>query len=301
MTMTDISPLDDIARYLFAGCPPSLTWLEDLLHNAKYNEVFLGLVREYLPAHEREIMEQTTEDKIGLFIRYFGEEYFELDDSYEGAFEEGRELMSNFIGFCPAFPRGTDDEEYHEFQDKRHGLIMLMSLISSPYEPPEDFQGCHGYIPRSSGGERIPMIEWIKDNIGADAAKKIPARGWQPAELMKMTKGSKFSALADYADIIHHSTGNWWLDNEQQDWDPPSWDRREIDRLMEQNLQAEELFNRVYTLCDWLEEKPHARFLQMLNYLQNYKKSWKAAGTLTMVFGEENGKEDHCPEKLRQL
>ena len=292
----DVFPLDDIARMLRAG-PPSIAWLDDLLCNAGLNADFLALVREYIPTHEEEIMQQTVEDKIGLFFGYFEDDYFELDDSFiQYAYENGEPLMPVFLNNIPAYPRGVTEEAYHDFTDYyNEGRIMMLSLISSPYSPPENFT-CHGLVPRSFGGERVPLIDWVKTHIGADAAKLIPPKGWEPGEIKRMTKGSdEFAALADFANEVHHRTGNWFLDDEEQNGDYKGWSRANVDELTEAAAEAEEINLRVKTLSDYLEKgerTPRIAFLKLLQHLlASDKKAKKPTGTLMEIFNKEFGTE----------
>ncbi len=294
-----VSPLDIIARRLFAG-PPSLRWIFDLFDNAEYMSEFVRLVREFLPDKEAEIMAYPTNDKIGFFFRYFSERYFPLDDDgIQMVFEEGEgNLLAEFIGRIPAAPNGMSFDDYADFQSMSAGFVLLLGLISSPYETPEEMH-CRGCIPRTSPethGERVPILEVVKGLVGPDLVKVIPVRGWTPQQLHKIFDKTKHFAVAKFADIVHHDTGEWWHDTTYEDWDPLEWSREVVEALQVDYVKAQAIDAHVHKLVEWLEKDQRIHFAELLRTLVGPE---LVPVTLAEVFDKEEEYGQETRQRIR--
>lgn len=287
-------PFTAIADRLTSG-PPSLAFLLDLFENVEYIGMFIALVRTYIPEHEALINRMTINDKIGYFFRFFSEKYFPLDDEgVQSAWENGKNLLATLVGYIPASPEGFMEEQYHEFLDTfNQGQIMLLSLVTSPFEE-EHEEWCHsGMTMRTVGSSRIPIIEQVKQWAGKELADLIPAAGWTPPQLHALVDGTKYGALGDFADRLHNQTGTWWQDVTREEFDSWDWSRENVDLLLKDWKKAREIEERIEKLATWLEKNPRRNFAELLRFLLGAEKVPK---TLMEIFEPEEVKNDNDRE-----
>jgi hypothetical protein len=75
-------------------------------------------------------------------------------------------------------------------------------------------------------GAKVPLFEMIQGVVGEQLVKMIPPTGWEPDTLHKMTDGTPYEGLGDYADWVCSNTGCIVLDTDYGDCEyieaPPS-------------------------------------------------------------------------------
>ena len=240
-----VYPLAILASKLITG-PPSLSKLIDLLENSDSIAYFLEMVREYLPAHEAEIMSGTDDlSRIRSFVRYFDEQYFPLQD-VEGYYEDYE--FSDFLSHIPVDLMGFSYDDYEEFNSFRDGFVLLLSIAESPYED----------------NQRIALIERVKELVGKQMVEMIPPDGWSLDEIHRRLDGSKYEGCAAFADWIHSCTGCWQLDANYEDYVPEGWSREIIDGLTEQRAEVIDLQEKMQRMYEWLEEDIYHHFEELL-------------------------------------
>jgi len=252
-------PLMLLADRLTLG-PPSIGILIDLLEQSEYVQAFLELVREYLPEHEREIMQGDTDDRAYRFCRLFGQRYFELD---EDMIDGSDSAMAELCFYIPVRLQGLGYEQYHNFEYAAPSFILMLSLVRNPWVEP--------------GGEedaaRVPILEEVKNLVGSQIAEQIPKEGWQPDELHRRLDGTKYEPIASFADWVWQDTGLALLDNDYEcsgcgfGAEMPGWDRETVETLTAQQPEVREFWDNIRRIEDWLENSYQANFDEVLNFI----------------------------------
>lgn len=264
-----VYPLSILARRLLIG-PPSLAHLLDLFANSEAVKAFVELVREFLPEHEAEIMAQDLDGRLQKFSDYFSQRYFPLADRVYDELE-----LENFVSFIPVVLMGFSYEDYHEFEDFRPGFILLLSLVVYPYwdgyESQEERQACsRGLLMKPVGG-RVPVIEEVERLVGAELAALIPANGWSPEDLHKMTDGTNFEGCGEFADWICSCTECWQLDATYDGYAEETWTWDVVEGLTEQWPKVRQIQEKIAHLTDWLEDDPRTNFRELMAFLLGRK------------------------------
>lgn len=292
--MSGPSPLDVMLQALRWG-PPSLAALLEAVQDSEWMADFLALVREYLPQHETEIItEQYTNERIGLYIRYFSEEYFTLDDCYlQTAYEEGEPLLPELLSYVTPQVCGFSEDDYHYFiEQQRAGRVMLLSLVTNPFTPPEGFS-CHGMIPRDDDGARVPILAEMVKLVGEELAALIPEKGLAPKAIHRHVDGTEWTGLGHFADWLHKETGCFQMDTswDEMMYDPPQWNRELVDSLAADHRRAGVIQKAIDALAERLEKNPRAEFTALLRHLKRPVPA-KPPKTLMEIFTAESDKED---------
>jgi len=93
-------------------------------------ESFLGLIREYLPEHEEEILSEPGGGRVYKFCYLFGKRYFPLPP-YASDADYGQ-----ITSALPVEIMAMSYSAYHDL-DIRRGYLLLLSLVVYPYEGDE--------------------------------------------------------------------------------------------------------------------------------------------------------------------
>lgn len=118
-----------LAQKLRVG-PPQLARLLEAFTNYETMAAFLGLIRQYLPEHEDEILEATGGQRTYKFCYLFGKKYFPLPPY---AFNATAEQLTSAL---PIELMAMSYSSYHGL-DMRPGYLLLLSLVIYPYEGDE--------------------------------------------------------------------------------------------------------------------------------------------------------------------
>ncbi|HUT68151.1 MAG TPA: hypothetical protein VMW86_06340 [Dehalococcoidales bacterium] len=124
-------------------------------------------------------------------------------------------------------------------------------------------------------GAKVPLFDMIQGVVGEQLVKMIPPAGWEPDTLHKMTDGTPYDGLGDFADWVCSNTGCVVLDSNYGDceyiegYGEPlfKWSRYNVDRLTESYPKAQELRGKIARVVDWLERDPQVRYRELLDFL----------------------------------
>lgn len=252
-------PLFVLAERLVLG-PPSIGVLVDMFDRTEYVAQFLELVREYLPEHEAEIMTGARNTRAERFANLFGRQYFELDMDL---LDYGDDIMAELTSYIPIRLMGLGYEEYHNIEYMHDSAILMLSLIDSPWLDFDD----------DDEGGRAALVDKVRDIVGDTLAERIPEKGLEPKELHRRLDGTKYQALASFADWIWHDTGMILLDNDYEQsgcgWgvEMIPWDPETVEALAEQTPKIREFWDSVNHLDDWLRDSLQEHFDEMLAFL----------------------------------
>ena len=118
-----------LAEKLRVG-PPLLSKLLEAFTEFKTLEGFLGLIREFLPEHEDEILSEPGGRRVYRFSYLFGKRYYPLPPyTFEASVEQ-------IVNGMPVELMGMSYSAYHELA-MRPGYLLLLSLVPYPYEGDE--------------------------------------------------------------------------------------------------------------------------------------------------------------------
>ncbi|MBA7707572.1 hypothetical protein ES703_116447 [subsurface metagenome] len=221
-------------------------------------------MREYLPEYEVNIMAEDLNNRALKFVEYFSQKFFPLCDDLRDDFTIG-----DLLNGIPTQPLGFSYESYHAFTDFRKGYILALSLIETPWD--EDPLGIDDEEEedRMQGG-RVPILETVSQMVSGGLVYLIPENGWSAEDLHKMTDGTEFEGLGDFADWVLSGTGLYHLDaqgeslemGEQIEWDPET-----VDGLTNDWRESEEILDKVHQLALLLEEDSEKSFRRLLALL----------------------------------
>ncbi len=270
----DKMPLAVLARRLTLE-PPSIEHLIGFIGQSEVFAIFLELVREYVPDHEREIMRGPVGERAESFKRRFEEEYFPLAD-FAFAEDESLEYLCHTI---PVELMGWEYDAYHEFDNFRPAVTLLLGLVVNPF----DYGGVE------SEAARVPILEVCTELVGAELVARIPARGWDPEALRAACDDTPYAGVADFAEWLCAATGLWMLDCTYEMYGEEYWDRGVVDELTRQYPLVKQRLDGVYKMYDWLEASPVKNFTKVLDYLVPRLAAVgpKVPKTLIEVFAEE--------------
>ena len=240
-----------LARKLEAPGPPSLKILIARFASLEEYEGFVALIRDFLPEREAEILHQATPSaQMAVFASYFEDRYFPLDPSFTQG-DVGDEYGALIAGI-PVIVQGLSYDDYHEItSDWRSGYRLMSYLVQDPYE-----------------GDRVSLAEACKEYVPQGLLEQVPQAGFQPSELHRLLNDTPCRAVALWADILWHDTGNAFLDTDMEElWQDglPEWDRTTVDNLTRDWQQAELVRRQVAELAEWLEEDPPAHFAEIVS------------------------------------
>jgi hypothetical protein len=264
-----VYPLSILARRLLIG-PPSLAHLIDLFANSEVVKAFAELVREYLPEHEAEIMSQDMDGRMQKFCEYFNPRYFPLAD---GAYCEID--MEDFVSYIPVDLMGFTYEDYHNFEDFRPGYILMLSLVVYPYwdgyESDEELRLANQGKLEKMVAARVPIVEEVARLVGEELAALIPANGWSPEDLHRMTDGTNYEGCGDFADWVCSATGCMQLDATYEEYSGEEWRRELVEELTKQWPKVRQVQMKIAHMTDWLEDDPRTNFRELLAFLLDRK------------------------------
>ena len=249
------SPLENLGVKLKRLGPPSLSVLIALVRDAEEYQSFISLVREFLPEREREILGQSTPAlQMSAFATHFQDRYFPLDGTFINGVAEGYGDITRRI---PVTVMGMSWEDYHDITEYRPGCQFMTYLLAVPEGQDKE--------------ARIPIGEVCAEHVGAELLQRVPEGGIAHDEVHDLLKGTRYEALAHWADLLDWQTGNFFLDTSYEELyeDPfsPEWNKGVVEELTQEWLKAEKIEEEVGNLADWLEEDPPAHFEELLDFI----------------------------------
>jgi len=250
-------PLMAMEERLVHG-PPSLDIIIDLLRSDDDIEKFIELVRTYLPEHEMEILRGDTDHKITCFMNYFSQKYFRLSipASWDGIYEQlcDEYSLGDFCYILPLELMGFSEEEYEYIPSNYDiGYIMMTALVVYPFYNEE--------------GQRVPLLEECSSIAGKDIVEEIPERGWTNEQLHALTNGTRFNALADWADWICSETKSCQLNANYEWYEMEPWSEMLVQQLTEEYPELCRIRQAVENMNLWLCRSPSANFREIIEFL----------------------------------
>ncbi len=248
--------------------PPLLSELMDICTDFKTIEDFLGLIRTFLPEHEKEILAERRTQRVYRFAYLFGERYFPLPTfTHERSLEE-------FVGALPVELMGMSPSVYHNLE-MRPGYILLLSLVVFPYVGDERYIEEEETDADDPIGARVPLLDMVQRIVGESLAQSIPRAGWTPARLHQMTDKTLYEGAGDFADWACSETGCVVLDSNYGDCDYQEgygepvfqWTKRNVEILTGQWPKVKKIRETIDHIVEWLEADPTNNFGQLLKYL----------------------------------
>ena len=125
-------------------------------------------------------------------------------------------------------------------------------------------------------GARVPLLDAVQGIVGEDIARRIPVAGWYPAQLRKITDGTKYDGVGAFADWSFSNTGCILLDSNyddcsfQEGWGEPVfiWSEYNVKILTDQWPKVVEIRSKLDHIVDWIEKDPIPNFNELLTFIQ---------------------------------
>lgn len=246
-------PLSVLAERLRSRGVPSLSGLIARLGEAEDYESFVALVKEFLPERKTDILSQSTpQAQVAAFASHFEDRYFPLDDAFKLGDIEGYDELTRGI---PIIPLGLSYDDYQFIAaDWRSGLQLMTYLVEDPI-----------------GGERAALAEACEEYVPSSLLHQVPEEGIRPEDLKSLLDETRFRGLVDWANVIWHDTGNFFLDIDLEELcsaGPPEWNPEAVEHLTTEWQQAEVIQVRILNLAEVLEQDPPARLEELLKLLE---------------------------------
>jgi len=253
------TPLAGLREKLHSARPPSISMVMSIFRNAETYNDFVKLVRMFLPEREREILENTTPSaQMAAFASHFEDRYLPLHPSFkDGEIEDDYyELLRDI----PVMVMGFGWEDYHELHDARLGVQLMSYLL----EPPDGGDG-------EGAGERIALADGFPTAYQCEA-QRVPSGGISLADARRIFTGKKWMGLRNWAEYINMSTGNWFLDTDEEmrgNMQNMDWEKEIVEDMSKEWLKANDSYNKMMEFAGWLEDQRDGvtHFRQTVDFL----------------------------------
>jgi hypothetical protein len=244
-----VGPLS-LARSLRSG-PPSLDALIRHIGSTSLERRFRALVQRYLPDQQDEILnagqgrrngdwESREDERVSQFCGRFSDRYFPLVEWEE---------LEYVVGFIPFERHGWNYDEFHDVEELRPAIQILLLLCEDPYR-----QG------GALDGVRVVLMEKLEDVLGKPLLKRVP-KAMDPETLHATLDDTPFKPMAEFIDWVWGRTETTFLDvNDEFEVYDNEWDPQTVKELTSQWHTASGILDRVYALFDWIEANPKKNF-----------------------------------------
>jgi len=252
------TPLEGLREKLRNARPPSISILLGVFRNVETYNDFVKLVREYLPEREKEILEKPTpHEQMACFASHFEDRYLPLHPSFrdEMCEDDYYELLREI----PVIVMGFGWEDYHELDNARLGVQLMSYLLEPPFEDSDQ------------AGERVALVDGFTPEYQSEA-QRVPANGITLDAAKRILKGKRWLGLRNWAQYINQSTGNWFLDTDQEmrySGMQNDWDKETVEAMSKEWLQAQAFYDKMMEFAGWLEDEKEgpARFKQTIDFI----------------------------------
>ncbi len=284
-------PLSLLATKMKIG-PPVISEIMQGLTDIDTLTAFLALIRAFVPDHEDDILEQPRSLRVRRFCYHFEREHFPLP-----AWGISNPAM-DFVRNLPVDLMAMSYDAYHDM-GFTPGYTMLLSLVVYPYwgDERDEYEPGNPFEPGVAvkkeqtlvevfGGARIPLLDVTGQIVGRQLVRQIPAAGWQPKELHRITDGTVYEGVGHFADWACSQTGCVVLDNNYSDCqyqegmgDPIFlWTKYNVKRLTADWPKVQEYRRKIDHIVEWLEADPPTRFGELLNELLKHPPKQRKGG-----------------------
>jgi len=249
-TPEPVSPLGYLSMRL-QSWPPSVSGLANILGQCEAYMEFAGIVRQFLPEHQAEILgHPLMEDQAASFATRFEERYFPLCRSLSDGMVEEYEQITMGI---PVEVHGISYECYYDMSYLRPGLLLMTALIDVPSEG------------------RIPLMEECRKHLPVELLETCPQLSI--GQLEELLTDTRFEGLIRWARIWDHSTGLYFLDAVDEDgWEQIDWSEDNVAALKADWDQSLEFEEPAYKLAEWIEEEPEAHMREIISFIEGRQK-----------------------------
>jgi len=137
--------------------------------------------------------------------------------------------------------------------------------MSYLFEPPLE-----GYD-EGETGERVALVDGFAPEYQREA-QRVPSNGITLDAADRILKGKKWLGLRNWAQYINQSTGNWFLDTDQEmrySGMQNDWDKESVEAMSKEWLQAITFYDKMMDFAGWLEDEKEgpARFKQTIDFI----------------------------------
>jgi hypothetical protein len=125
-------------------------------------------------------------------------------------------------------------------------------------------------------GGRVPVVDAVRQLVGEDMARRLPAEGWEAKTLHKMTDGTPYDGVGDFADWANQCTGTIVLDTNYGDVEYREgegepifkWTKYNVKTLAQDWPKVQEIRRKIAKIVDWMEADPHQHFRELLDFIE---------------------------------
>ena len=253
------TPLEGLREKLRNARPPSISILLGVFRNFETYNDFVKLVREYLPEREKEILEKPTpHEQMACFASHFEDRYLPLHPIFKD--EQCEDDYYELLRDIPVIVMGFSWEDYHELNDARLGTQLMSYLFEPPWGDDSE-----------EAGERVALVDGFSPEYRREA-QRVPTNGITLDAARRILKGKKWAGLRNWAEYIYQSTGNWFLDTDNEmrySGTLNDWDKETVKVMSREWLQAQAFYDKMMEFASWLEDEKEglARFKQTVDFI----------------------------------
>ncbi len=128
-------------------------------------------------------------------------------------------------------------------------------------------------------GARVALLDRVRQMVGDPVVKLIPPRGWEREHLHRMTDGTLYDGVGDFADWVFGETGCILLDSNYENCayvegaSQPyfRWSEYNIKILAKQWPRVRQIREKIDNLVEFIEGDPGPRFSEILELLCSQK------------------------------
>ena len=257
---------------------PSLSSLLVAVTQVDEYKAFILLIREYLPEREKDIRHETTpQAQMAKFADYFEDRYFPLHPFVR---DMECEDYADLVNRIPVIVRGMSDDDYEAIaSDFDAGYQLLTYLVENPWGTSDSRGQFH------PNGRLVSLTEACSKLVSSELLMRVPEKGLSRDEMHRYFDNTPYRAAAVWADMLHQSTNNAFLDTDNESYsDGPEWTREEVEGCTEAWHQADVLDNQVSELVKWLQEDLRQHFAILVEIItrkggaRNYDATGDAEG-----------------------
>ena len=126
-------------------------------------------------------------------------------------------------------------------------------------------------------GARVALLDGVRQVVGEELMKTIPPEGWDRSHLRRMTDGTLYDGVGDFADWVFKSTGCLILDNNYENCgyaegmtEPYfAWSQHNITTLTKQWPRVKQIREKIDNLVQFIEGDPRARFSELIKMISS--------------------------------
>jgi hypothetical protein len=193
------------------------------------------------------------------FADYFEDRYFPLPQYLR--FGEAEEYAA-LVNSIPLIALGFGYQDYDDLIANGGDGYQLMTYF---FRQPYDDQGA-----------RVAMGESCQAHVPAELLERLPEGGFFPEEIHKLLDGTPYSALALWGDMIHLSTGNDFLDIDEEMMGnsvPPEWARENVEYFTRAWAEAQAKQEITHAMAMQFDEKPQEFFQEIIDFMDKRKEA----------------------------